>query len=75
MSHKTSQESVLATWITVFLLSILFLIYCFFAYKHVGNPGPPSWEYGTIADVPGNSPYAIYKTLPYPQHVRGDRGE
>ena len=75
MSNKISEESVFATWLTILLLSLLFLMYCFFAYKHIGDTGPPGWKYGTITDVPGGSPYAIYKTLPHPQHVRGEKGE
>ena len=75
MSNKLSEESVLTTWLTIFLLSLLFLMYCFFAYHYIGDRGPPSWKYGTISDVPGTSPHAIYKTLPFPQHIRGEKGE
>ena len=75
MSQHNSEESVIATWVIILFLSFLFLLYTLFAYKHVGDKGPPGWKYGTVADVPGDSPHAIYKTLPYPQHVRGEKGE
>jgi hypothetical protein len=47
----------------------------FFAYSIVGDMGPPTWNYGTVKDVPADSAYGIYKKLPYPQHVQGAEGE
>jgi hypothetical protein len=37
--------------------------------------GQPTWDYRPILDVPAESPYAVYQRLPYPQHVRGAKGE
>jgi hypothetical protein len=33
------------------------------------------WDYPIVKDVPAESPFANYKLLPDPQHVRGARGE
>ena len=32
-------------------------------------------HYRPVEDVPGESPYALYRVLPYPQHVKGPKGE
>jgi len=46
-----------------------------FSFYVVGDNGQPGWDYRTIRDVPAQSPYAFYDLLPYPQHVRGKKGE
>ncbi len=75
MEGKTSQESVFATWVVIFILVLYFLAYSLFTYMVVGVSGQPSWDMGTVKDIPAGSPYAIYKKVPYPQHVRGEKGE
>ena len=72
---KASNESVGAAWVFIFILALLFAIQSFLAYKVIGDAGQPSWSYGAVRDVPGESPHAIYPTVPYPQHVRGAKGE
>jgi hypothetical protein len=72
---KNSEESVLSTWIFIFTLVLWFLLFSFFAYKFVGDQGQPTWSYGTVKDVPAESPNAVYSKLPYPQHVKGAKGE
>ena len=51
------------------------LIQGLFAFSVVGDRGQPNWDYRPVKDVPGESPYAMYEKLPYPQHVRGSEGE
>jgi hypothetical protein len=51
------------------------LIQGLFSLFIVGDQGQPSWDYRPIKDVPGESPYAIYQKLPFPQHIRGAEGE
>ena len=72
---KASNESVGAAWVFIFILALLFAIQSFLAYKFIGDAGQPSWSYGAVRDVPGESPYAIYPAVPYPQHVKGAKGE
>ena len=72
---KTSNESVGAAWVFIFILALLFAIQSFLAYKVIGDAGQPSWSYGAVRDVPGESPHAIYPAVPYPQHVKGAKGE
>ena len=72
---KASDESVFATWIFIFILTSIFAITSYLAYTVVGDAGQPTWRYGVVRDVPGESPYAIYPQVPYPQHVKGAKGE
>jgi hypothetical protein len=75
MERTTSGASNLATWVVIALLLILILLKGAFAFLIIGDRGQPTWDYRPVPDVPGESPYAIYQPLPYPQHVRGEKGE
>jgi hypothetical protein len=72
---KASDESVVATWVFIFILALLFASLSLLAYKVIGDAGQPSWSYGVVRDVPGESPYSVYRNAPYPQHVKGAGGE
>lgn len=72
---ENQTESVFATWIIVGVLVLCFLIFSTFTYFFVGDTGQPEWDFRPVADVPGQSPYALYDPLPYPQHIKGDKGE
>jgi len=72
---KTSDESVFATWIFIFILTSIFALTSYMVYTVIGDTGPPTWRYGIVPDVPGESPYAIYPQMPYPQHVKGAKGK
>jgi hypothetical protein len=75
LEQTTPKESSFATWVVIFFLLAIILVKGFFAFFFVGNPGQPTWDYRPVKDVPGESPYAFYEPLPYPQHVRGRKGE
>ncbi|MBU0987538.1 MAG: hypothetical protein KKH68_09820 [Proteobacteria bacterium] len=75
MKHQTAKESTLTTWIVIILLLVWILGKGLFSFFVVGDRGQPTWNYRPIQDVPGESPYAIYSPEPYPQHVKGTRGE
>jgi len=70
MDHKTPKESVLRTWFVISIITILILFQGVLSFSVVGDLGQPDWDFGVIKDVPGGSPYAIYR-LDNPQHVRG----
>lgn len=72
---ENQTESVFATWFFIGVLVVLFLLFSTFSYFFVGDRGQPDWDYRPVADVPGQSPYALYETLPNPQHIKGDKGE
>ena len=69
------RESVLFTWLVIWLLVLAILFQGLFTFKVVGDLGQPTWDYRAVRDVPGQSVYALYPLLPDPQHVRGKNGE
>ena len=75
MAEMRARESVVKTWFILVLLLALIIIKGSFTFLHVGDRGQPEWDYRPVRDVPGQSPYAMYKLLPHPQHVRGAEGE
>lgn len=75
MEKQERHESVLYTWLVLWLLLLLILLQGQFAFRVVGDLGQPNWDYRPVKDVPGQSPYAIYETLPDPQHIRGRKGK
>jgi hypothetical protein len=75
MSHSTTKDSTWITWVVIVLLLAWILGKGFFSFFVVGDLGQPTWSYRPIKDVPGESPYAVYQVQPYPQHVKGIKGE
>ncbi|MBW1840637.1 MAG: hypothetical protein JRF27_01355 [Deltaproteobacteria bacterium] len=75
MEHSTEKESFFFTWIVIILLLVWILAKGFFSFFVVGDMGQPTWAYRPVKDVPGESPYAIYRLVPHPQHVKGVEGE
>jgi hypothetical protein len=75
MEETDHKESTLATWAVILFCMLLILIQGLFVFSIVGDRGQPDWDYRPVKDVPGESPYAMYEKLPYPQHVRGSEGE
>jgi hypothetical protein len=75
MHTEYHRGSAFSAWIIVILLVLLVLAQGAFSFLVVGDLGQPNWDYRPVKDVPGESPYAIYEPLPYPQHIRGKRGE
>lgn len=63
------------TWWVIILLVMFILFKGALSFFIVGDLGQPDWAYRPVRDVPGESPYAIYEPLPYPQHVKGAKGE
>jgi hypothetical protein len=75
MNLEQIERKAWVTWGMVFLLLLFILVKGAFTFFFVGDLGQPTWDYRPVKDVPGQSPYAIYKPLPFPQHVRGPEGE
>jgi hypothetical protein len=75
MENSIENESRFKTWLIIFFMLVLILGKGFFSFFVVGDRGQPTWDYRPVKDVPGESPYAVYRVLPYPQHVRGEKGE
>jgi hypothetical protein len=45
-------------WFIVIAMAVLFLLWGFFVFFSVGDKGPPSWDFGVIKDIPGESRYS-----------------
>ncbi len=65
----------LKSWVIISLLVLFVLFKGGLAYYVIGDLGQPDWDYRPVKDIPAESPYAAYELLPYPQHVRGKKGE
>ena len=63
------------TWVWIAVMLIIILVQGFFGFLVVSDMGQPTWDYRAVKDVPAQSDYAEYQLLPYPQHVRGEKGE
>lgn len=68
-------ESIWRTWKWLAVMLAIILFKGFLAFFVVSDMGQPTWAYRPVRDVPASSPYAVYQLLPYPQHVRGEKGE
>ncbi len=75
MEHAAHKDSAGMTWLTILLLVGFILAKGFFAFYVVGDLGQPTWAYRPVKDLPGQSAYAIYPHLPFPQHIQGQKGE
>ena len=75
MEAKPTTYSASKTWVVIFLLLLLILAKGFFSFFVVGDNRQPTWDYRQVKDIPGESPYAIYNVMPYPQHIKGTKGE
>ena len=75
MEKQGANHKEMLDWIVIGLMVAFILVKRFYTFFWVGDLGQPTWDYRPVRDVPGESPYAIYELLPYPQHVRGAKGE
>jgi hypothetical protein len=69
------SHSAFKAWLIVLMLVVFILFKGGLAYFVIGDLGQPDWDYRPVKDVPGESAYSYYPSLPFPQHVRGAKGE
>ena len=74
-AHVKHYESQARTWIWLAIMLGIILGKGFFSFFVVSDMGQPTWDYRAVRDVPAQSDYAKYQLLPFPQHVRGEKGE
>lgn len=74
MDPRQSISSV-RTWLLVAAMVGIVFFQGWLAYTLIGDRGQPDWDYRPVADVYGESPYAMYPPVPYPQHVREPQGQ
>ena len=78
--EKTAKETLRSLGI-VLAIAVFFLIWGFTIFFTVGEKGPPSWDFGTVQDIPGESPYSTHRIkevadltpLPVPKKVSVDK--
>ena len=75
MDSQEEKKRRLPAWLIIVSLLVLIVAKGLFAFFVVGDRGQPTWDYRPVSDLPASSPYASYEPLPYPQHVRGEKGE
>ncbi|MGD2269502.1 MAG: hypothetical protein PVI06_03805 [Desulfobacterales bacterium] len=73
MVQPGQQNLAVKTWLIIILLVLIVLVQGGLSYFIIGDRGQPDWDYRPVPDVPGESPYAIYQPLPFPQHVKGEK--
>lgn len=62
-------------WVIIFVLAVSFACWGLFIFFTVGDKGPPSWNFGAVRDIPGESPYSTQqmgkggRDVPEPQHI------
>ena len=62
-------------WVIIFVLAVSFACWGLFIFFAVGDKGPPPWNFGTVRDIPGESPYSTQqmgkggRDVPEPQHI------
>ena len=77
MEYPEHQTSAFKTWLLILFFVAIVIFQGWLAYTVIGDLGQPDWDYRPIADVPGESAYAVYDpyyALPYAQHVLKEQG-
>jgi hypothetical protein len=73
--NRKIKNAPLNTLTLVFTLAVFFLLWGFLLFYTIGDKGPPSWDFGVVQDIPGESAYSTQRplpgrmSLPEPQHV------
>jgi hypothetical protein len=73
--NNPGEHSAFKTWVIILLILTFIVFKDGLSFFVVGDLGQPDWDYRPVKDVPGESAYALYPSVPYPQHVRGAKGE
>jgi hypothetical protein len=69
---ERGKKAGIRSWLIILAMAILFLCYGLFMFLVVGDKGPPAWDFGTVADIPGESAYSTHSLgapEAEPQHV------
>ena len=78
---RLENKTELRSWVIILVLAGLFLAWGLFIFFSVGDKGPPSWDFGVVRDIPGESPYSTERAQkgklpdPLPQHVLEKPGQ
>ncbi|MHC5038475.1 MAG: hypothetical protein ACYTHM_14275 [Planctomycetota bacterium] len=59
--EKGSKSRIL-TWAILIVLAVVIVLWGLFHYFAIGDRGQPERTFGTVPDVPGESPYSTERT-------------
>ena len=62
--NASNRKEVLRTLLVACGLAAGFLVWGLFVFIAVGDKGPPTWDYGSVPDVPGLSVYSTDSARP-----------
>jgi hypothetical protein len=60
MPIPSDNKTGIRSWVIIFVLAVLFVAWGLFIFFTVGDKGPPSWNFGVVRDIPGESPYSTH---------------
>jgi hypothetical protein len=66
------DEKTFRSLMIVVAIALSFFVWGLFIFFSVGDKGSPSWDFGIVPDVPGESAYSTHPLRspePEPQHV------
>lgn len=66
--NENVKESV-RSWAVVIGLAVGFFLWGLFVYCSVGDKGSPSWSFGVVEDIPGQSTYSTHTPKQFPGPV------
>jgi len=75
MENFRIKNTVIHTWIWIIVILMMIFGASIFTFYAVSHKGDLSWDYRPVQSLPASSPYAEYQKLPFPQHIKGRRGE
>lgn len=65
-------ESTIRSLMIIVAIALSFFVWGLFIFFSVGDKGSPPWDFGIVADIPGESVYSTHPVTapgPEPQHV------
>jgi hypothetical protein len=70
--HETSAFK---SWVIVCGAAVSFFLWGLLVFYSVGEKGPPAWDFGVVADIPGESIYSTHSARRLPVWVPGASGQ
>jgi hypothetical protein len=67
-SHQKEQRA-LRSWLVVVGIAVAFLIWGLLVFVWVGDKGVPTWNFGVVEDIPGQSLYSTHQMRRFPSLV------
>jgi len=59
--QRESSKETLRSLGIVLGMAVFFFVWGLMIFFTVGEKGPPSWDFGIVQDIPGESPYSTHR--------------